>query len=220
MSTPFQNRLVGTIIVAAAAVIFLPDILDGKSGPSQAQFEKMPQQTLYKQASNVEEFPQQKIIHLTSPELSDEKPVDVEQTASIDSANDESTQQKQQSSELKNTSTQASNSEPQTFKKRKAPVTVTLDEQPVVDEQEQLKKAWVIQLGSFKHKANVDNLMKKLKKQGYIAYTRPIATKHGELIKVFVGPELDRNALVAQQKDLKKLTGSSGKLVQYHPAKS
>ena len=42
MSTPFQNRLVGTIIVAAAVVIFLPDVLDGKKNTNQTDFEAIP----------------------------------------------------------------------------------------------------------------------------------------------------------------------------------
>lgn len=42
MSTPFQNRLVGTVIIAAIAVIFLPDLLDGKKQAYQADFEDIP----------------------------------------------------------------------------------------------------------------------------------------------------------------------------------
>ena len=42
MSTPFQNRLVGTIIVAAVAIIFFPDFLDGDKKTYQAEFETIP----------------------------------------------------------------------------------------------------------------------------------------------------------------------------------
>ena len=42
MSTPFQNRLVGTIIVAAVAIIVLPDILDGDKKTYQDNFETIP----------------------------------------------------------------------------------------------------------------------------------------------------------------------------------
>mgnify|MGYP000249854740 CR=1 FL=1 len=41
MSTPFQNRLVGTIIVAAVAIIVLPDLLDGNKKTFQDEFEKL-----------------------------------------------------------------------------------------------------------------------------------------------------------------------------------
>ena len=42
MSTPFQNRLVGTIIVAAVAIIVLPDLLDGNKKTFQDEFEQIP----------------------------------------------------------------------------------------------------------------------------------------------------------------------------------
>ncbi len=39
------------------------------------------------------------------------------------------------------------------------------------------KEAWVIQLGSFRHKTNVAELVDKLKKNGYTVFTKPIQTK-------------------------------------------
>ncbi|MGB0894875.1 MAG: SPOR domain-containing protein [Parashewanella sp.] len=42
MSNQFQNRLVGTIVVVALGVIFLPDMLDGKSERQQENFSEIP----------------------------------------------------------------------------------------------------------------------------------------------------------------------------------
>ena len=78
-----------------------------------------------------------------------------------------------------------------------------------------ISMAYVIQLGSFSHKANVEALMKKLRNAGFTAFTRPIKTRNGELTKVFVGPQLDKTDLEQKLPDLEKLTKLKGRLTQF-----
>ena len=42
MSSPFQRRLVGTIILVAIGVIVLPDVFDGKKKHYQEEFASIP----------------------------------------------------------------------------------------------------------------------------------------------------------------------------------
>jgi len=77
-------------------------------------------------------------------------------------------------------------------------------------------EAWVIHLGSFKNKDNVEQLLNKLKAQNYIAFTRPIKTKQGTLTKVIIGPELIKSAMVKKIPALKKLTGIQGKVAYFN----
>ena len=42
MSSQFHNRLVGTVVLVALSVIFLPDILDGKKERIQEEFTEIP----------------------------------------------------------------------------------------------------------------------------------------------------------------------------------
>lgn len=42
MSSQFHNRLVGTVVLVALGVIFLPDILDGKKDHQEEQFSEIP----------------------------------------------------------------------------------------------------------------------------------------------------------------------------------
>ena len=42
MSSQFHNRLVGTVVLVALGVIFLPDILDGKKDRQEEQFAEIP----------------------------------------------------------------------------------------------------------------------------------------------------------------------------------
>ena len=48
MSSALQNRLVGTAIIVAIAVIFLPDLLDGKQESKRNLFVELPQKPAMK----------------------------------------------------------------------------------------------------------------------------------------------------------------------------
>lgn len=80
----------------------------------------------------------------------------------------------------------------------------------------ELKEAgWVVQLGSFRHEKNVKELLKTLNNAGYRAYSRPVMTTVGELNKVFVGPELDKDKLESALPHLQELTNLKGKITAF-----
>jgi len=58
LSTPFQNRLVGTIIVTAAIVIFLPGILDGEKKSYQSDFDNIPETPTFTGKVAANKFPE------------------------------------------------------------------------------------------------------------------------------------------------------------------
>ena len=66
---------------------------------------------------------------------------------------------------------------------------------------------------------NVAQLLLKLKDNGYTAFTKPIKTKNGTLIKVFIGPELIKSSLSKKIPALKKLTNVEGKIARFSPTK-
>ncbi|MGB1263492.1 MAG: SPOR domain-containing protein [Cognaticolwellia sp.] len=210
MSTPFQNRLVGTIIVAAVAIIFLPDVLDGDKKTYQDNFETIPTapQVDFPPANNV--FPEEKLATLPKTATSDEVALDDKTLAeSTTAVNDKKV-------------TVASLPKEPSFSS--SPVEKTAKAAQVKAEKSSPSKAisqqaWVIQLGSFRHQNNVDDLVKKLKSKGYTAFTKPIKTKNGNLTKVFVGPELIKSSLEKKLPALKKLTNVQGKVARFYPTK-
>ena len=210
MSTPFQNRLVGTIIVAAVAIIFLPDVLDGDKKTYQDNFETIPTppEVDFPPANKV--FPQEKLASLPQqtiseePALDDKSAIDPEKTLN-DSRVTVSKLPKESTFPASKTETIAKNTAAKVVKK--APSKAIL------------KQAWVIQLGSFRHQNNVDDLVNKLKKEGYTAFTKPIRTKSGKLTKVFIGPELIKSSLEKKLPALKKLTNVQGKVARFTPTK-
>lgn len=74
---------------------------------------------------------------------------------------------------------------------------------------------WAVQLGSFSHKQNAENLAASLRKQGYAAFLSRLATRTGQLHRVRIGPQKDRAAAEAIAARLLKV-GHQGQVVP-HP---
>lgn len=221
MSTPFQNRLVGTIIVAAAIIIFLPDILDGEKESYKEEFEAIPQTPVFSANTTAKNFPVDKLSLLPAATITDEQATDEQfidnSTVKINTLEKEQAitpkTKLKQASKNKSTGTKKSNTQIAKTQISKSTTKKSLPEKVIVD------RAWVIHLGSFKHQQNVKELLVKLKKNGYVAFTRPIKTKNGTLTKVFVGPELIKSSLEKKLPKLKSLTGVKGKVARFYPHK-
>jgi DedD protein len=206
LSTPFQNRLVGTIIVAAVAIIVLPDLLDGNKKTFQDEFEQIPPPPKVKFVKEKISFPQDVIVNESPESLSDSLASDV---VLVNEQQKQSLAKEKKEKRVNNTKANR--------EKEKKPVTQFPD--TIMPEKSVLKQEWVIQLGSFRYEKNVAQLLLKLKDNGYIAFTKPIKTKNGTLIKVFIGPELTQNSLNKKIPALKKLTGVQGKIARFYPTK-
>jgi DedD protein len=204
LSTPFQNRLVGTIIVAAVIIIFVPDILDGEKTSHQADFEAIPTAEVFSGKLTNKPFPEDKLIRKKAVTISNELAVDdadlassIEQTETTSTSNNK-------------VITKPVATPPEKLEHK---INQKLPEKAVA------KEAWVIHLGSFRDKDNVAQLLKKLKSNGYITFTRPIETKQGTLTKVIIGPELIKSSLINKIPALKELTGIQGKISYFEPTK-
>jgi len=208
LSTPFQNRLVGTIIVAAVVIIFLPDVLDGEKKSHQDDFEAIPKAEVFSGKLTNKPFPENKLVLQKVTPVSTEQAID---DVVIDNSASEPTKPV-----YKTTKNVA-----KTVTKPAVIPSVKITSKPkkTLPEKAVAKEAWVIHLGSFKNKDNVAQLLKKLKSQGYIAFTKPIKTKKGTLTKVIIGPELIKTAMVKKLPALKTLTGIQGKVAYFEPNK-
>ncbi|MGB0936932.1 MAG: SPOR domain-containing protein [Colwellia sp.] len=227
MSTPFQNRLVGTIIVTAAIVIFLPGILDGEKKSYQSDFDNIPKTPVFTGKVSEEKFPEalrpktEKIILAKDIAKDDELQLQVEPETSSESkvANKPSTK----TTENTNAQTQqkleepieaASGKDSQNVSSKSPEILSNVNQLP---EHGQVNEAWVIQLGSFQNEKNVEQLILKLKQNGYVVFTKPIQTQKGTLTKVFVGPELIKSSISKKIPHLKTITGVQGKVARFDP---
>lgn len=100
-------------------------------------------------------------------------------------------------------------------KKRLPPVTnAPLTDNGLVD----LKNpVWVIQIGSFKNKANALRLVNQLRANGYRAFIQQISNTFGENTRVFVGPEYKRHSARALASRLESDMHIRGIVISYKP---
>jgi DedD protein len=206
LTSALQNRLVGTIILVALIVIFVPDILDGKKQSQKDPFVNLParpemkaivdakpalDETVKQKATRDIEIVQELPIDEPASEMQS-TPVDPESDSSTATKSDTSTDQKTLQESVESSSE------------------VTQDQSGSLD-----RAGWVVQLGVFRHEKNVQELLDKLKKAGYRAFSRPIQTSSGELTKVFVGPHLQKQELQKAIPDLNTLTNLQGRVTPF-----
>lgn len=81
---------------------------------------------------------------------------------------------------------------------------------PTLDE-EQVPVAWTLQLASFRDEANARSLRSELVDAGYKVYIR----NGPDLVRVFVGPDMQRSRLESLQARLKKDYALDGMIVRF-----
>lgn len=215
MNSGFINRLVGTSIVVIAAIIFIPNILDGEKVHYKEGFKAIPERPEFKTidlqeaiddtVANVEQPSDAVIEDITSDDDLLAEPVDTDKPVA------------EFADEKKVVTVTADSKKPTP---QVIPKVVKPAAEPARKPQENLTKmAYVIQLGSFSHAANVKSLQAKLTAKGFKTFTRPVKTPNGTLTKVFVGPSLDKAQLQSKLPELKELTKLNGKVTQFEVTK-
>jgi DedD protein len=222
LSPALKNRLVGTIIVVAIAVIFLPDLLDGKKETKRDLFVDLPEKPKMKEVKAPSEFDTGKIKQAATRKvevLSEQALDDVEPNTQVSTETKEQNKEPVVDVKIPDVhEAQLEYSEATNSSSQKTNKTNSLAEQTVVkqDQDKLLAGAgWVVQLGSFRHQKNVQELLSKLEKGGYRAFSRPVKTSAGNLTKVFVGPDLDKKKLTNALSHLKQLTNLKGRVTPF-----
>lgn len=217
MSSALQNRLVGTVIIVALVVIFLPDILDGEKQSNNAAFVDIPANNQEVNITAPEPFPSEEVMEATrrSVEIIEESDV----TDSEQSADEVASTQAPVTSTQEEGVADVPADEPNQDASIAQPndeVDNTLAQQTLsVETQIRTDAGFVVQLGSFRHQKNVNELLDKLSSAGYRAFSRKVDTSAGRLTKVFVGPELTRETLDKALPHLNETTGLKGKVASF-----
>ena len=158
-----KQRIVGSVVVLALAIIFLPIIFDGE-GSYQIQ------------TSN--RIPAKPLVPIL-PEPQQSRPViirDADTTPTVAEIEPAIQTRVEATEEVAEVITPKSD--------------FALDI-PTLDENG-LPQGWSVRLGSFSDTSNGENLLQRLQNAGYKAYTRNIGEGQEELLGVFVGPWLER----------------------------
>jgi len=184
-----------------AAIVFIPNILDGEKVHYKEGFKAIPERSEFK-TIDLQESIDEKVAQA--------EPLKQEQIEDIAADDDVLISKQSQYAaepEIVEASIEPVAKAPEPVKAK--PIAPRKSEENLTD------MAYVIQLGSFSHAANVKALQAKLKAKGFKTFTKPIKTPNGTLTKVFVGPSLDKAELTKKLPELKALTKLNGKVTQY-----
>jgi DedD protein len=192
-----KQRVVGTVVLLALALIFLPIVFDGEGSY---------QRTL---SSRIPDPPVMRVM----PDPIPERPViqaDVAATVVAQPGirnTDIDTQADLDATAASSTSVLATNLPPGV----ELPTTVT---RPSLDGNG-LPVGWSVRLGSFSNTNNARNLTQRLLADGYRAYSREIRSAQGVLTAVFVGPQVERDKAEQLKQQLQTEFQLSGIVVKF-----
>jgi len=191
-----KQRIVGTVVLLALALIFLPIIFDG-----QGSYE----------APVTSRIPDTPIISIL-PEPVQSRPVIVNDVQPIEPAIattvnlvEEVVSEIEEAAVIEEAAAEVEITESQAIFSREVP---TLSDAG-------LPQGWSVRLGSFSDAENASNLLGRLQEAGYKAYTRDISSDQGSLTGVFVGPWLDRGQVNEYQRKLQEEFSLAGLVVRY-----
>ncbi len=218
MNAGFINRLVGTTIVVVAAIVFIPNILDGEKVHYTEGFKAIPERPEFT-TIDLQEAIDNKVASAEQPS---QTPVEDIQANDAELAANETQQIVDDAPQMVEASTDepvVRKTEPKVAVQEPTKTVVKAPEPTRKPEENLTQMAYVIQLGSFSHAPNVKSLQEKLKANGFKTFTRPIKTPNGTLTKVFVGPSLSKKELESKLPELKQLTKLNGKVTQFEITK-
>jgi len=194
MDRALQERVIGAIVLVVVAVLIVPVFLDGPSNDSEVISEVV---TLPGQND------QQRTTQTVTLNLDRTEPVP-------DSAPVSLPENKPEPAKIE----PPAKTEPPAANKEvvAAPVIVAEEAPPAT---ESATGMWAVQLGSFSSQENAERLAADLRKQGYLAFLSKLQTSSGDLHRVRIGPQKDRDSAESVAAQLGR-SGHTGQVVP-HP---
>lgn len=203
MKEATKQRIVGTVVLLALGLIFLPIVFDGEGSYQTPVSSRIPDPPAVPILPEPE--PQRPRIISESEPTADSTQADETDTSSEVAGNDE---------------TEAA-VEPESEPTEQDSGVEVVESQPVFDREAQrlgadgLPEGWVVRLGTFADSGNASTLVTRLQDSGYKAYSRNVVNDQATLTVVFVGPWLQREQVERYQRQLQEEFQLSGMIVRY-----
>ena len=198
MDRALKERIIGAAVLVVFVVLVVPVFLDGPPQSGEIVSERVP---LPGQAAEDE-------TRTVVLERDREEPVPVPAPVSQPQPQPE----RQQPAQATAKAEPESRPEPEPEPKPAPAKPATQQPGPVADSPTGM---WAVQLGSFGNQQNAERLAADLRKQGFAAFLSQLSTDSGELHRVRIGPQKDRESAEAMAERLAK-AGHKGQVVP-HP---
>lgn len=201
MENSLKQRIIGAIVLAALAIIFLPAILKEKAsnGPFVSQIPEQPKELReYNMDKN-------KINRL----VADKNKIKDELHEKVKLA---------ESNSLANQPAETGSSN-----KRKTKVESGAKVKPdgIIEEPKPSKvfsdSAWIVQVASFAKELNAINLVIKLKTRKFKAYRRKMVVSGQSVFRVYVGPYIEKKGASDAVKEISKVSETEAVIRPFDP---
>ncbi len=218
MERALKERIVGAIVLVTVIVLVVPVFLDGPPDDGEVISERVPLPGQEEQTTQTIVLPRDRDEPVPAPVAAAPVPEEMAGSPADSSpaARDETPEPAEET-----TVAEAPADDPP------APVTEPMPEPVVEDEQirdePEVEAAsatsttgmWAVQIGSFSSQENAENLAADLRRQGFAAFLSQHSGSSGQLHRVRVGPQRDREEAEAMAARL-SAAGHGGQVVP-HP---
>lgn len=206
MQQDTKQRIVGTVVLLACCMIFLPIIFDGEGSYEPALTSRIPDPP---QITILPEPKQTRPVIIADSDIPAVAPsaTDVDQTVSAKHASDTGA----------DTALNIAQEDTDTVPKISESVPARTGHDGTLPQLgvDGLPTGWSVRLGLFSNADNAAVLLERLQNAGYRAYIREIESDEGQLRGVFVGPWLNRELSAGYQSSLQREFQLAGIVVPY-----
>lgn len=209
MQQATKQRIAGSVVLIALALIFLPIIFDGEGSYEPQITSRIPAAPII--TPMPDPVPTRPVILANQPDFA------APTTTASSAASDESVSD----AVIADSNPAQTDAPVEAVQESPALVAEVVDSQPSYERQapqlgpDGLPQGWSVRLGTFSDEDNASKLLQRLLGAGYKAYVRDIERDQDTLTAVFVGPWLDRSRVDAYQKELQDEFNLAGYVVKY-----
>ena len=213
-----KQRIVGALVLAALAVIFLPTLFDREGARYIDVTSQIPPAPDIKPIAIAEPEPvadvepAPPVNEVFQPEFVEPKsPAPDPESVSL-KVEPEAESRAQVKTETK---VAAVEPKPEPEVKSESASAVQLPAEKTQLDDQGLPEGWVVQVAAYKEAAGAERMRKKLMDAGFRAYTRSVDTAKGRFVRVFVGPKLSRVDAQSDKQKLDKLLKTETLVLRY-----
>ena len=200
MDRALKERIIGAAVLVVFVVLVVPVFLDGPPQSGEIVSERVP---LPGQAAEGE-------TRTVVLERDRDEPVPVAASVTAPQAEEPQKAEPEAKPEPEPKAAAVARSEPEPEPEPAKPAA-----QSPAPESASSTGMWAVQLGSFGNQQNAERLAADLRKQGFAAFLSQLSTDSGQLHRVRIGPQKDRESAEAMAARLAK-AGHKGQVVP-HP---
>jgi len=196
MDRALKERIIGATVLVIFAVLIVPVFLDGPSSDSERIREAVTLPGQGEQGTRKQTIVLNRDRTEPVPQASRPKPVPA---PAVDTPKPNTTAAPPKKKQATETATPAAKKVPES--------------KPAVASATGM---WAVQMGSFSNKANAEHLASDLRKEGFAAFLSQLKTSSGELHRVRIGPQKDRDSAESIAAQLDR-AGHKDQVVVPHP---